>query len=178
MPSYARIRLSPQITRLATLALLLPAVLIAVGCHQSPRATPPAQVRLHNDAPHAVSARIVHVGVADSKTLMRRTLGPGATDTLGPIPTPTRGSLQLVLEPADRDDFILRAPIPVGLTAYHVGRPFILGRLALDPQAVNPDWTFAGGFMTEHQLQAIAEYDAAPLMQRRATVDVEMLDQP
>jgi len=154
--------------------------LSATGCH-SPGA-PEVLVRLHNDAPHAVSARLVLTGTAREQTLLRQTLGPDASATLGPIPKPEHGSVRLVLEPATRDDFILRAPVPTGLTAYRVARPFAVGRLGLAPQAVNPEWTYAGGFMTEHQVQAIAQYEAAEPMQRRADADfdadLDLLDQP
>lgn len=179
MPSHHRSPFFAGLTRFAAVGLALPIAISLAGCRS---AAPEAQVRLHNDAPHAVSARIVHIGVTNTKTVMRRTLGPGATDTLGPLPTPERGSLQLVLEPADRIDFILTAPVPSGLTAYHVDRPFSMARLELDPQAINPDWTFTGGFLADFQLQAIAEYEAAPSAQRRADADfgadMDLLDQP
>ncbi|MFG0306638.1 MAG: hypothetical protein ACF8Q5_10555 [Phycisphaerales bacterium JB040] len=155
---------------------LAPLALCAAGAVAGCSAPETASVRLHNDAPNRVAARIVHTGAARETTPVRRVLGPGATATLGPVAIPERGELRLVLEPASRHDYILEAPVPAGLTAYHVDRPLGVARLDLEPAAINPWWTHANGFLSASQHEAIAMFEMNRGLQRRA--DAETLDFP
>ena len=146
------------------------------GCSSAPET---ASVRLHNDAENWVAARIVHTGTARETTPVRRVLGPGATTTLGPIAVPDHGELRLVLEPASRHDYILEAPVPAGLTAYHVDRPNEVARLDLEPAIINPWWSHADGVLSSSQHEAIAMFEMNQGLQRRGDAEmVDVVDQP
>jgi|GEM_PF-2781695 len=167
MPDYTPYRLAP-------LALCAALAGTLTGCS----APETASVRLHNDADNWVGARIVHTGTARETTPVRRVLAPGATVTLGPIAVPERGELRLVLEPASRHDYILEAPVPAGLTAYHVDRPHDVARLDLEPAAINPWWTHANGFLSTSQHEAIALFEMNQGSQRRAEAETTDTSEP
>lgn len=160
--------------RLAPIALSAALAGALTGCS----APETSSVRLHNDANNWVGARIVHTGAARETTPVRRVLAPGATVTLGPIAVPERGELRLVLEPASRHDYILEAPVPAGLTAYHVDRPLGVARLDLAPTAINPWWTHANGFLSPSQHEAIAMYEMNEGSQRRAEAETTNTSEP
>jgi|GEM_PF-3251681 len=129
-----------NLTRVILSACVCAPLLALGGCLPD---TEPVQVRLNNQAPHAINASIVHARGGESQTLVRRTIQSHETDTLGPIPRPSGGSLNLVLEHADRFDAALRTPLSGGLTSYRVVQPTFSakGSLELRSESVEPGWT-------------------------------------
>lgn len=107
--------------------------------------TEPVQVHLNNQAPHAINATIVHTRGGDSETLVRQTIRARESGTLGPLPRPSGGSLNLVLEHADRFDAALRTPLAGGVTTYRVVKPTFSakGPLELRSEPTEPGWTYS-----------------------------------
>ncbi|MFG0306634.1 MAG: hypothetical protein ACF8Q5_10535 [Phycisphaerales bacterium JB040] len=134
------------LTRAILSACLLPLALGSGGCLPD---TQPVQVRLNNQAPHAIAASIVHSRGSATQTLVRRTIRANQTDTLGPIPRPSGGSLNLVLEHAEQFDATLRTPLASGLTSYRVVQPTFSakGPLELRPETAEQEWTELRGYI-------------------------------
>ena len=133
-------RILPRVFLSACFLALLP------GCLPD---TEPVQVRLNNQSQQDISARIVHARGMERQTLSRRTIRADQTESLGPIPRPSGGSLTLELELLDKVDSVLRTPLGSGLTSYRVVRPTFSakGPLELRSETSEQEWTYSRGFI-------------------------------